>query len=688
MRFDVASDPDARHQHMTVSLATTANPAGGGQLWQLAVIAGVYWGGTGGLWWLVQAHRSGRTRVLARAGAAAAWVFRLPRWAALPVVVAVVSLLCLMFGGFWDIGYHIDKGRDPGPLGNPGHWPMLLGFFGSFAAGFLALGLADQRDATPAWIALRRDWRVPVGGVLMTGCSAFGLAALPIDDLWHRIFGQDVTLWSPTHFLLLGGATMTVIGMIVLTTEGARARALRPQRRVPVEAPLEDGAPWARLELPGRHTARLARVELFAGQELARRIGRIWSRAQRFALMGGMLAALEAFLAEYDWGVPLYRQVWQPLLLAAFAGLVFTAARSSCGRGGALGAWAIYLIVRLAATLMPVLAGESPSMLPLFFAEALCVELVATQIHPRGRPLAFGAAAGLLCGTAGFAAEYGWSQVAMPLPWTPALIPEGLPSAALAGVAGGLLGALFAAALRRELPPRRVARSVCIGAFALLVALGVNAGMKTLPNASAHVQLTDVRAAPHREAFATIRLDPANAADHANWFYILAWQGHAPRIVDRLQRLGEGVYRSIAPIPLDGTWKIGLRLNRGRARGAVALRLPADAALANANRVLPASYSRAQAASLLRKSNGAELPAAASFTRPFVEDGWIVLREERIDVPSWVWAAAIALIGVLYTCFIAALSLGVARFARRDSHEEASRARSLPTPVVVPGAVR
>ncbi len=650
-----------------------AAPAGGAPVGQFAVLAAVYWGGTGAVLWLVHAHRHGRTRVLARAAALAGWVFGLPGWAALPILVAVVSLLALMFGGYWDIGYHIDHGRDPGPLGNPGHYPMLAGFFGAFAAGILCLGLADQRDATPAWLRIARGWRVPVGGVLLLGCATFGLAALPLDDGWHRIFGQDVTLWSPTHFMLLGGATMSVIGMVVLVAEGTRARRLT-KAPVPVG---DDRSPWARLELLTGGRVRV-RLELSAGRTLARRLAQLWGSVQRVALLGGMLGALEAFLAEYDWGVPLYRQVWQPLLLAAFAAVVFTTARAWGGRGGALGAWAIYLAVRLAATLMPVLAGESPSMLPLFLAEAVCVELAALALLPRRRPLAFGAAGGLLCGTVGFAAEYGWSQLVMPLPWTPSLVPEGLPSAALAGVAGGVLGGLLAAALRGQLPRPRTARAACVGAFAVLVAVGINAGIRHLPAARAHVTLTDVRGAPHRQVMATVRLDPPGAAQGANWLYVLAWQGHADRVVDRLQPIGGGTYRSTKPIPVSGTWKVGLRLQRGRERGAVPIRLPADAGIGKAGSAgLPGSFSRGQAARTLRGDGaGAELAAPASFTRPFLDDSLIVLREEKGGVSRWLWAVAISLIGAVYVLFVTALALGVARLARRGAAAGPSQAAS------------
>jgi hypothetical protein len=591
---------------------------------QLVALGAVYFGGTLSVLLLVHAHRTGRTRVLAGAGALAGWVFRVPGWAALPVVVAVVGLFCAMYGGLWDIGYHIDNGRDDGPLGNPGHWPLLLGIFTTFAAGILAVGMADQKDASPAWVRITPKLRAPLGGVLLVGAMAFALAALGLDDLWHRIFGQDVTLWSPTHFLFLCGGILTVTAMLVLLKEGAIAR--------------------------GRERSGVARG---------------WRRVQRVALLGGLLCGLELFLAEYDWGVPLYRQVWQPLLLAAFAALIFTAARSWGGPGGALGAWGVYLAIRLTGILVPVVAGVSASSMPLFLAEAVCVELLALRLDPRGRPLLFGAGAGLLCGTVGFASEYGWSQLVMPLPWTGALLPEGLICAALAGLGAGVLGALFAAAVRGQLPPPRVARLACVGAFALLVGAGVNAGIKEVPDARAHIELTDVRPAPQREALATVRLEPADVADGANWLYILAWNGGEDRVVDRLRPIGDGVYRSTRPIPLYGTWKAGLRLNNGRLRGAVPMRLPVDQGLPNAEQRIPAVVTGEQLERALRKSAGAELPAPASFTRPFGSDNLIVLRETKGDVDGWLWALGIGLTGLLWGIFIAGLVLGLGRMARR-----------------------
>src|SRR5436305_1629347 len=52
----------------------------------------------------------------------------------------------------------------------------------------------------------------------------FALIRLPLDRQWHRLLGPDGTLWGPTHLMLFGGASMTLIGQAVLLQEGMRAR--------------------------------------------------------------------------------------------------------------------------------------------------------------------------------------------------------------------------------------------------------------------------------------------------------------------------------------------------------------------------------------------------------------------------------------------------------------------------------
>src|SRR3954468_2907733 len=71
-------------------------------------------------------HRAGRTTVLSRLARLAEKVVPVPGWAALPVLLALGSLGVAAFGFFWDVGTHIDDGRDSGPFANAAHYPILI----------------------------------------------------------------------------------------------------------------------------------------------------------------------------------------------------------------------------------------------------------------------------------------------------------------------------------------------------------------------------------------------------------------------------------------------------------------------------------------------------------------------------------------------------------------------------------
>src|SRR3954470_930446 len=208
------------------AIAAAAAPAGGSPVEQVVIATA---GATVviGLLALVGARRRAgrsftwldRAERLASAGAGG-----VPGWAALPVVVATVSLLMAIFGLQWDVALHADQGRDAGPLANPSHYFLLAGLLGIFAAGWLAVVLPGEERPGPAAVRIAPGWYAPVGGLAMMGTAGFALIGFPLDDLWHRLFGQDVTLWGPTHLMLIGGAGMTLIGQAVLVAEGLAGR--------------------------------------------------------------------------------------------------------------------------------------------------------------------------------------------------------------------------------------------------------------------------------------------------------------------------------------------------------------------------------------------------------------------------------------------------------------------------------
>jgi hypothetical protein len=152
------------------------------------------------------------------------------RRAALWVMVAAKIV-----GGWglgWDIRWHLMIGRDS-------FWipPHVMTYFSVAVTAAVALGVLALETR-----AARGGHRTPAGAVRLAGLVgsrgfhlawwgiALTIVAAPIDDLWHRLFGIDVTLWSPPHLLGLAGAQVNTLGCTAVAMEvwprGHRARTL------------------------------------------------------------------------------------------------------------------------------------------------------------------------------------------------------------------------------------------------------------------------------------------------------------------------------------------------------------------------------------------------------------------------------------------------------------------------------
>ncbi len=213
---------------MLVGQATGDEPAGGaaiGEALGATAAAGI---ATALIAVLIAGHRSGRIDWLARAGRAASRLTGLPAWAALPSTLLSGSLLIAVLGMYWDISLHIDNGRDAGPLANPAHYLILFGLYGVLLSGVLSAALAGERP-TPTSVRVGNGWWAPAGGVVIVACGAFALSGFPLDDIWHRLFGQDVTLWGPTHLMLIGGASLATLGAMALMSEAVGALGRDPE---------------------------------------------------------------------------------------------------------------------------------------------------------------------------------------------------------------------------------------------------------------------------------------------------------------------------------------------------------------------------------------------------------------------------------------------------------------------------
>ena len=564
---------------------------------------------------LIARHRGGRTDVLNRFGDWAERQTGLPAWASVPSMLLSVSLLVAVLGMYWDISLHIDNGRDPGPLANPAHYLILVGLYGVLVAGVFSMVMSGTERPTKTAIHIGGEWWIPVGGLMMTACGAFALAGFPLDDMWHRLFGQDVTLWGPTHLMLIGGASLATLGGMVLMGEAITAIGRDPER---------EATPWV-------------------------------YHVRRALLVGSFLVALSTFQAEFDFGVPQFREVYQPILIMLAAGVGLVTCRLFAGRGGALMAVGGYIIIRGFLTIMVgVVWGEVTPHFPLYIVEALVVEAAFFRAGGRS-PVVNGAIAGALIGTIGLAAEWGWTHVWMPIPWNSSLLPEaaiaGIITAVAAGALGGFIGGALVgksgALISREDGARLGSgdrRAALAGGIVLMAVIAWALPLSTTGPKSAQVALNDLQGGSHRTVAGTFKLDPPDSAENPEFMNVTAWQGGDKRVLDPLEKVGTGVYKTTKPIPVYGGWKATLRIQQGDALISMPIFMPKDVAI-------PAK----------------EAPAKPTFTRAFLKDKKVLQREQKQGVPGFLTLAAYLTVLAIALSLIALIAWALLRVDRGEA---------------------
>jgi hypothetical protein len=145
-------------------------------------------------------------------------------------------LVAKLVGGWgvqWDIQWHLRIGRDS-------FWiaPHVMTYASVALAVLLSFGVLIRETLRGGAGSSSDSPRPPTKRFLgLTGTRGFHLAAwgiavtvlaAPIDDLWHRLFGLDVTLWSPPHLMGLLGSALNTLGCLLIAREvypeGSRAR--------------------------------------------------------------------------------------------------------------------------------------------------------------------------------------------------------------------------------------------------------------------------------------------------------------------------------------------------------------------------------------------------------------------------------------------------------------------------------
>jgi hypothetical protein len=528
-----------------------------------------------------------------------------------PVLLAGVALQVAVLGMYWDIGYHIDHGRDQGVFTAP-HMFIVVGL-----QGIVLAALLHGRMGGPA---ARNERRLPLrlnmspGGIVMLVCGGVALLGFPLDACWHALFGEDVTLWGPTHLFMIGGAGVSTLGLWMVMRQG---------------------------------------FELGRPRTLARR--------GHLRVAGALIIGLSTFQAEFDFGVPQFQLLYQPVLIAFAAAVALVCARSILGRWGAFQALGMFFVIRIALALfVGQVAGYTTPHFPLYLAEAAVVELAALAA-PRA-PLRFALLSGLGIGTVGLAAEWGWSHVWMPHPWPASMLVPAVVLALAAALAGSVLGARMSQSLampgseRAALPaiaPRAVALAAAVALVALFFPLprtggdGTRAAIVPTPAADGRVNVA-------------VTLDPPSAARDNQWFEILSWQGRTPGRLRQLTALREVApwrYVTERPVPVSGNWKTMLRL----AKGTHLMALPV---------YLPPSPQADRAGVPARPRSGA-----------MQADTFILQREAR-GGPTWLTTIAYAVLGVVVAVWLGLLTwaLGLAE-PRRQPRRRATVASTWPPPV-------
>jgi hypothetical protein len=462
---------------------------------------------------------------------------KVPGWAAAVVGLSLYGLLVAGEGFYSDVAWHITLGRDDSLFTAP-HTSIVLGLGFIFLAGLVGIGFASlQRvDTGLRWKAVRIPWStlplLTLGGAALLG--------FPLDELWHRTYGVDVTMWSPTHMLMILGASFSGLASWLVLAEAG----VRPEK---------------------------------------------WGRGMLVVASWLTLQGLSAPLGEFSFGVPQFQQIFHPLILCIASGFALVAIRLVHGRFWGLGITVVNLALMSSDILS--LGGDTAGPVEtrdagLFVVSALVVEVVAFVIGTRPT-VRFAVASGLGIGTIGLAGEWAWNSNAYQ-PWNTNLLPDAVILGTIGAVAAALVGVAFARAAgatavqdatdRPRAALVAVAGAVVLTVLALPMPRHVGDVKATVTVEEAGQRAASELAPATDQAYIEVELDPADAADEARWFQATSWQGGGLVLAD-LTETSRGHYRSKEPVPVGGRWKTLVRLHRGGELMTVPVFLPADPAI-------------------------------------------------------------------------------------------------------------
>lgn len=440
----------------------------------------------------------------------------IPGWAAIAIGQSLFSLLLAGVGFYSDVQWHIALGRDEELFTAP-HTAILLGLIGILASAVFGTIVATVDRWEGGWkvFGFTVPWSmIPLGALGIGAVSGF-----PMDEVWHAAYGVDVTMWSPTHMLMILGASFTgLAGWLVMADTGVKPRDNR----------------WA------------AFLHGFAA----------WLTLQ----------GLVASQGEFSFGVPQFAQVFQPMLISMAAALGFVAIRLVLGPGRAVLLGAIFFVSQFA----DLGGGDGPVETrhgATFLVSAIVVELVARTVGV-DRRARFAVLSGVGVATLGLGGEWLWNSSLLtdgaPQAWNSSLVVPAVVTSLIGGIGCALLGTGFARAFRFAEPGRQIGTAGLVVGAVLAIAPVVAFLPRQTGDVVADITLDPASSEEFEEAGAivTVELTPADAADDAHWFQATSWQGGGLVLADMVEQ-SPGVWVSEAPVPTEGLWKSLVRLHRG-----------------------------------------------------------------------------------------------------------------------------
>ena len=308
------------------------------------------------------------------------------------VALGLAGVFSTLTGIYWDVTWHATLGRDSFWI--PPHQLVYAGVTLALLAGLGGFALAWRRSGSlqAAFVNyMGRGFAVAAFGTIVQ------IIAAPLDDLWHRRYGLDVTVWSPPHLMILTGGLVGIYGLI------AALQIARPGR---------DARPLWR----GMRVSEILALLLFSAALLL----------SLFALN-----EMEFHLADRD-------VLGYPLLAGTLAAIPLMGAARLIDRPGAATAVAlVYTVFRSLVLLILLAMGMDDHYTPPMFAlaPALAIDLVLWVTHGRGILLA-----ALLNGPVLLLGEWGYRAVFGAPAWESLEVIASLAVITLAVAFGGLAG--------------------------------------------------------------------------------------------------------------------------------------------------------------------------------------------------------------------------------------------------------